>query len=107
MQAVKENEEGEKTIAWFCPFIPVSSGPSAFLGLPGLVLEVNIKDGDRTLIAQSVELTKIDKKLLVKPRKGKKVSQDAFDKIVEEKLKEMGAEGSRSGRAVHVISIHR
>lgn len=104
MQAVKENDEGEKTIAWFCPSIPVSSGPSSFLGLPGLVLQVDQKDGDHTLTAISVDFMEIDKKLLVKPKKGKKVDQEKFDKIVEEKMKEMGAEG-RSGGAFHVIRI--
>lgn len=104
MQAVRENEEGEKTIAWFCPSIPVSTGPSTYLGLPGLVLQVEMKDGDRTLTAQSVEFMEINKKLLVKPKKGKKVTQEKFDSIVKEKMEEMGGEGGSRG-TFHVIRI--
>ncbi len=105
MQAVKENEEGEKTTAWYCPSIPVSSGPSSYLGLPGLVLQVDQKDGDHTLTAQSVEFSAVNKSLLKKPKKGKKVSREEFDTIVKEKMEEMGAEGGGSGGAVHMIKI--
>jgi len=105
-QAVKENEEGEQTIVWFSPSIPVSSGPSVYLGLPGLVLQVELDGGDRTITALSIELKEIDDKLLVKPKKGKKVSQEEFDKIVEEKMKEMGAEHAEGG-ATFMIQIHK
>ncbi len=105
-QAVKENDEGEKTIVWFSPSIPVSSGPSTFLGLPGLVLQVELNDGDRKITALSVDLKEIDKKLLVKPKKGKKVNQEEFDQIMKEKMEEMGAEHSEGG-ATFMIQIHK
>lgn len=106
MQAVKENEEGEKTIAWFAPSIPVSSGPSNYLGLPGLVLEVDMKDGDHVITAQSIEFTSVDKKVLVKPKKGKKVTQEEYDDIVAKKMEEMGAEHGEGG-ATMMIRIHK
>ena len=106
MQAVKENEEGEKTVVWFAPSIPVASGPSKYLGLPGLVLEVDIKDGDHVITAQSIDFSEVDKKLLVKPKKGKKVTQEEFDAIVEKKMEEMGAEHGEGG-ATMMIRIER
>ncbi len=106
MQAVQENEEGEKTIAWFTPSIPVATGPSNFIGLPGLVLQVELMDGDHTLTALSVDLGEIDKKLLVKPKKGKKVTQEKFDKIVAEKIEEMGGEHGGSGTSI-MIHVHK
>ncbi|MEA1875824.1 MAG: GLPGLI family protein [Bacteroidota bacterium] len=105
-QTVRENEEGEKTVAWFCPAIPVSSGPLKFLGLPGLVLQVEQMDGDHTITAISVDFMKVDKKLMVKPKKGKKVNQEEFDQIVEDKMKEMGAEQGEGG-ATFMIHIHK
>ena len=106
MQAVKENDEGEKTIAWFTPSIPVATGPSNFIGLPGLVLQVELMDGDHTLTALSVDFGKIDTKLLVKPKKGKKVTQEKFDKIVAEKMEEMGGEHG-AGETSIMIHVHK
>ena len=106
MQAVKENEEGEKTFAWFTPSIPVATGPSEYVGLPGLVLQVESGDGDRVLTAKSIEFTEIDKKLLVKPKKGKKVTREEFDDIVAKKMEEMGAEHGEGG-GTFMIHIER
>ncbi len=96
MQAVRENEKGEKTFAWFTPSIPVATGPSDYIGLPGLVLQVESGDGDRVLTAKSIEFAAIDKKLLVKPKKGKKVTLEEYDDIVAKKMEEMGAERGES-----------
>mgnify|MGYP000580554803 CR=1 FL=1 len=41
--------------AWFTPQIPVSIGPG-YGDLPGLILEVNINDGERTIVASKVDL---------------------------------------------------
>lgn len=106
MQAVKENEEGEKTIAWFSPSIPVSSGPSNFIGLPGLVLQVEMDGGDRIITAESIEFNEIDKDLLIKPKKGKKVTMEEYDEIVAKKMEEMGAEQGE-GRGTFVIEVHK
>ncbi len=106
MQAVQENDEGKKTFAWFTPSIPIATGPSGYIGLPGLVLQVEMEDGDHTLTALSIDFSEIDKKLLVKPKKGKKVSQEEFDKIVADKMEEMGAE-HKEGGATFMIQIKK
>jgi len=103
MQAVKENEEGEKTIAWFTPSIPVATGPSNYIGLPGLVLQVESGDGDRVLTAKSIEFGAIDKKLLVKPKKGKKVTSEKYDEIVAKKMEEMGG---KQGEVTGTFIMH-
>jgi GLPGLI family protein len=82
----------EKTSAWFTPAVPVQAGPGSYSGLPGLVLVVDINDGKNVITAQKVDLTPIDKSTLAKPKEGKKVTRAEFDKIVEEKAKEMGVE---------------
>lgn len=102
-QEATQITEKDTISAWFTPVIPVPAGPSNFVNLPGLVLEVNINNGKRIIIAQNVTLKAVDKKLIAKPKKGKKVTKEEFRKIVEEKAKEMGAgEGGR-----RVIRIHR
>jgi len=87
----------EKTLAWFTPVIPVSGGPGNYGGLPGMILAIDIKDGNNIITATSVELAELEKGLIEKPKKGKKVSREEFDTIVEEKMKEMGAEQGEGG----------
>lgn len=88
-EAVLEGAK-EKTSVWFTPAIQVQAGPGTFTGLPGLVLAVDVNDGKNVINALSVDMAPVDKALLEKPSKGKKVTREEFDKIVEEKTKEMG-----------------
>lgn len=106
MEATKTDTAGVVTRAWFTPSIAVPAGPARFCMLPGLVLEVNIKDGDRIYLAQSVNFDPLEKDTLKKPKDGKKVSEVDFNKIVAEKMKEMGVEGGGvSGGKTMMIKI--
>uniref|UniRef100_UPI0040498D70 GLPGLI family protein n=1 Tax=Flavobacterium sp. TaxID=239 RepID=UPI0040498D70 len=73
--------------AWYAPEIPVNVGPDEYWGLPGLIMEVH--DGDLVLLCTKVTLNPKDKKKIESPKKGKKVTQEAYQKIVEEKLESM------------------
>ena len=95
-----------KMIAWFTPAIPVSAGPNNYGGLPGVILSVESEDGKKSIIAQSVDFSELEKGILSKPKKGKKVSRVEYDKIVEEKMKEMGAEKGEGNHQM-MIRIHR
>lgn len=75
------------TIAWYAPQIPISNGPMGFHGLPGLILEIN--DGQLTLVCTKIVLNPEDEIVIVEPDKGKVVTQQKFDDIMEEKTKEM------------------
>lgn len=104
-QEASQITEKDTILAWFAPSIPVSAGPENFVNLPGLVLEVNINNGKRMIVAQKIDLKQIDKKLITKPKKGKKVSREQFRKIVAEKTKEMG--GESVGRRTMIMRISR
>ncbi|HYV90309.1 MAG TPA: GLPGLI family protein [Chitinophagales bacterium] len=95
-QEATRQDKDRKITVWFTSAIPVSSGPSAYCGLPGLVLEVIINDGDQTITATSVTFENVDASVLVKPKEGKKVSQEEYDKIVADKMKEMGVENGNN-----------
>ncbi|MEL7534866.1 MAG: GLPGLI family protein [Bacteroidota bacterium] len=103
MQATFEDST-RKIVAWFCPQIPVSGGPDAFNQLPGLVLEVDINDGERTFVATDVSLGELENPI-EKPKKGKEISQEEFEVVVAEKMKEMEAEygGSAGDGEVRII----
>ena len=91
--------DGKDVHAWFTPLIPVAAGPGKYSNLPGLVLAVEMNDGDRKLNAISVELKPVDNSVLKKPTKGKKVTSEEYQAIVAEKLKEMGVEEGEDGSA--------
>jgi len=86
------NLEGDTVTAWFAPEIPVPAGPSGYYGLPGVVLAVE-RLGETIFLATSVDLTPPPAELLVKPERGKKISPEDFDRIVEEKVEEFEKNG--------------
>jgi len=73
--------------AWYTPQIPVNNGPARYYGLPGLILEVN--DGTETIICSKIVLNPKDKVKISEPDKGKLVSQEEYDQIMEKKMQEM------------------
>ncbi len=104
-EAVIEKED-KKISAWFTPVIPVSAGPGNYGGLPGLILLVNVNEGKQITTAKSVDFNLVSKDVIMKPDKGKKISREEFDKIVEEKMKEMGGQQGAGGTHM-MIRIQR
>jgi len=93
----KEPKMKEITItAWYTPQIPVSAGPGDYHGLPGLILEVN--DGTETVICSKIVLNPKNASKIVEPDNGKELTQEAYDKIMEKKMKEMEERFRSSGR---------
>ena len=105
-QEATRQDSDRKITVWFTAAIPISYGPSSYTGLPGLVLEVSINDGDQTIIATSVKPGEVNAALIVKPKEGKKVTQEEFKKIVAEKMKEMGVQNGNGGNAIIRIENH-
>ena len=75
------------TTVWYTPQIPIPNGPMDYHGLPGLILEIN--DGELTLVCTKIVLNPEEEVVINEPKKGKEVTQEEFDKIMDEKNKEM------------------
>ena len=84
METVKEERI---TTAWYTPQIPVNNGPDDFHGLPGLILEIN--DGQLTLICSKIIMNPKELIEIKEPKKGKVVTQEKFDEIMDKKTDEM------------------
>lgn len=84
------------TTAWYTLDIPVQHGPDEFWGLPGLILEVN--DGKMAMMCTQVVINPKDGVTIEIPTKGKKVNQEEYKKISEEKAKEMMERYNGGGR---------
>jgi len=89
MKAVTEDTiKKQKIVAWFAQDIPVPAGPERYFGLPGLILELDINDGDVTIIANKVEFKTLTKELNLKKLKGKKIADVDYNKIIADYIKE-------------------
>lgn len=85
-------EDSTTFIAWYTTQLPSKIGPNRFIGLPGAILEVSSEDGNKSIIASNVELGTDYSDLIVLPKKGKEITQAEFNKLKEEKFKEMEEE---------------
>ncbi|WP_299525717.1 GLPGLI family protein [Winogradskyella sp.] len=83
-----EPEMEERTVtAWYTPQIPVNNGPDDYQGLPGLILEIH--DGKLTIVCSKIVLNPKEKVEITEPTKGKEVSREKYEEIMEKKAKEM------------------
>ena len=105
IEATKQDTAGVKTIVWFAPSFEIKGGPAGFSNLPGMVLSVDVKDGTHTYLAKSVEAVEAGALKIKKPGDGKKVTEGEYQKIVSEKMKEMGMDEGTGGEGAHVKII--
>ena len=57
-----------------------------------MILQMDLNNGKRVITASSIDNPLTDTNILMKPKEGKKVTSAEFKKIVDDKMKEMGAE---------------
>jgi GLPGLI family protein len=93
--------EGDEVVAWFAPALQYDFGPMGFNGLPGLILALDMDEGRLKVVATNVALD-VQELTIEKPEKGKKVSREEYEKIRDEKMKEMGM-NMDGGTAIKVI----
>lgn len=105
MEAFSRVDSATTLVAWFTPQITNANGPSDYQGLPGMILQININDGQHIVTATELHLDNIDASIIKAPAKGKEVTSEEFEKIREEKMKEMGMQ--RGGPGGHQMIMIR
>jgi GLPGLI family protein len=88
-------DEGKEKIAWFCPNLQIKDGP-AYTGLDGLVLEMI---SEKITVVATEILSDADCQIAV-PTKGKKISRDEFNEMVEKRMKAMQQGNESAGDIV-------
>jgi GLPGLI family protein len=67
-------------VAWYCPSIPFNFGPKGHTGLPGLILELHVRN--ISWGATKIEISS-ENKIIEKPTKGKIITEEEFEKILK------------------------
>lgn len=88
-------QQPRTVVAWFTPDIPVSAGPENFGSLPGMILKVDINDGEVVYTAVKIDAKAMKDSDIEAPTKGKPITEEDFRKMVAEEMKKMGAQGGR------------
>ena len=85
----KEIEDTAVIVAWVATDIPVSAGPGEFQGqLPGLILEMDIKDGSQIYKATAIS-DKVKAEDIKEPTGKKRYTAEEFKAEREKMMKEM------------------
>lgn len=88
--------KGQTIHAWFTDGITFSGGPEGFGGLPGMILEIDINEGDAVITATKVNLeAPVEKLPIPKKMKGKKISRTELDNRIEKYIAE-SIEGNKN-----------
>jgi len=91
--------EKDTVIVWFTPAIPVATGPGSLGNLPGLILEASVGK-QLTISAKEIAIGEVDKEQLSKPKGGKKITSEEYEKVVAEKTAEMQEQYGGNGQRV-------
>ncbi|MEI6408582.1 MAG: GLPGLI family protein [Bacteroidota bacterium] len=79
----------EKISVWFALDMPLSAGPERLCGLPGIILEANYNDGALSIVADKIEMKKLEHELdLPKKIKAKKITELAYQDIIRKQMAE-------------------
>jgi GLPGLI family protein len=81
--------------AWFTDALSLSAGPQNFGQLPGMILEIDINNGEIVLAAKKVDLKKLKKGDIEAPKKGEKITDAEFQKKMADFLRENGGKSMR------------
>lgn len=88
------DERKQNIVAWYTDQLRPYLGPENFNTLPGAVLEIDINEGERTILVKNIELRPLRKNEIKVPAAGTKMTQPEYRKMVDEQMEKMRANGA-------------
>lgn len=90
MQAIYDDTLEQRALtAWFTPTIPVAAGPGIYGQLPGLIMALDINNGEMVFRPVTISFEAPETKDLEEPTKGKDVTDEEFETMLRERIEEM------------------
>ncbi|WP_266367963.1 GLPGLI family protein [Tellurirhabdus rosea] len=80
--------KNQKITAWFANDLTIPAGPERYYGLPGLIMELDINDGDVVITALNVEFKDVKKDLTLPKLKGKKIKDADYEKLLTDHIRD-------------------
>ena len=86
IKAITKNEESDEITAWFSPEFNFSHEPAEYWGLPGLILEVERKKTNGTILYTAISIDKSKKKKfkLKENQKGIEIRESQINDLYEQ-----------------------
>ena len=72
-------------VAWYCPKIPLSFGPNGFGNLPGLILELQVRNV--LFGVKKIDLNQTKEPVLLSMKDYKIVTEKELEEIMQKKLR--------------------
>ncbi|SEJ15262.1 GLPGLI family protein [Dyadobacter sp. SG02] len=91
MMAVTEDTiKGQKITAWFANDLAVSGGPELYSGLPGMILELEINDGEIVVSATEIKLKPVAEEDISLPKKlkGRKIDNKQYQELIASHIRD-------------------
>lgn len=86
---IPDADDSIQVEVWFSPEIPVASGPAGYGGLPGLIIFVDINNGETQISLNTLVMREIAKDEIKEPKKGKEVTRSEFMEMRKKKMQQM------------------
>lgn len=87
----------QQITVWYAENILLSAGPQSFGGLNGMILKVDVNDGEIVITAKEIDFRKVKSSDLKAPSKGERMTRADFRKKMEDFRKQRG-QGQGRGR---------
>ncbi len=101
-KATMDGPDG-KIEAWYTAQIPVSSGPSGFGGLPGMIVHISMDEGKILITADKIVARELKKGEMLIPDKGKDISREKYAELERKKMEQMEKQYSTGGEGTVII----
>jgi GLPGLI family protein len=92
-KAITKDRQDKPVIAWYTEDIPVSAGPEPFGGLPGLILSLDINQGEVKYSSLAITPASQAKDFVKAPTEGKKITRKEFQQMMQEQYGVKPGEG--------------
>ncbi len=80
----------QQIAVWYTDNILLSAGPQSFGGLSGMILKVDVNEGEIVMTAKNVDFRKVKSSDLKAPSKGERMTRAEFRKKMEDFRKQRG-----------------